>query len=71
MKKKKIVIVAVIITLLSFFVPIKMEEEWKVRKDDNSDDLFRVTIFEKYKIYYNMYNIPVFQKLTGETSSRC
>lgn len=67
--KKSIIITIIFISILSFIIPIRKEEKWRVIEDTNLPGFFVVgsTISEKYKIYYNIYGLPIFQKSTGET----
>ncbi len=73
MKKKSIVIIAILvgIAILSFIIPIRKEEQWRVISNGNPSGFFGqgTTTSEKYKIYYNIFGIPIIQKATGETQS--
>ena len=60
MKKRILVveIIAILILILSFIIPIRKEEKWIVVEDTNPTGFFGggFTTSEKYEIYYNIYN---------------
>lgn len=69
MKKRTIIfLVLILIVILSFIIPIRKEEKWKVIKNTNPDGFFGggFTTSEKYEYYYNIYGLPIMRKATGE-----
>lgn len=70
MKRKKVIIILVLIfiAILSFIIPIRKEEKWKVIKDTNPTGFYGggFTTSERYEYYYNIYGLPIMRKPTGE-----
>ncbi len=69
--KRGIVITIISILILSFIIPIRKEEEWKIINDTKPPIGFCAfgggfTTSEKYKVYYNIYGRRVFEESTGK-----
>lgn len=68
--KRGIVITIISILILSFIIPIRKEEEWKVINDTNPIGFCTFgggfTTSEKYEVYYNIYGRRVFEESTGK-----
>ena len=66
--KKSVIITIILISILSFIIPIRKEEKWIVINDTNPPGFYGggFTTSEKYEIYFNIYGISLFKKSTGE-----
>lgn len=67
--KKSLIITIISISIFSFIIPIREEEKLIVINDTNPLGFYGggITTSEKYKIYFNIYGVPLFHKSTGET----
>ena len=66
--RKGIEIAIIVISILSFIVPVRKEEEWR-NIEEHPQTFFGSGMgdtFEKYEMYYNIYSTIIKENATGE-----
>lgn len=65
---KSLIIPIILISVLSFIIPVRKEEGWMTIYDPNPPGFYGAgsATLEKYEVYYNIYGFPIKRNATGE-----